>query len=683
MPESSQHDVSIWFYVIALIALLYLIYNLRRLFTVQVGKNEPNNTNFNFLSQLYHTLTLGIGQKRVYSKRFTFASIMHFLIGWGFIELVFATTVDFFKARGWFYEYLPEFDTPWFAFINDTGGLMLVIGLIMALYRRKINPPKPLPNENFTSRGNLFGDSGILLFLLLLCIGGFLSEAARLGEALGQNTLTEEQASYSYIGYFMSKFLSYESWVMLERKIWWFHAITSLLFLALLPMTKMFHIIAVILNVFFTNFKKRGSLRAMHVSKMMEDPDADIENISLGASKITDFSWKQLLDSVSCTECARCTTVCPASQADKPLSPMKIITDIRQKLYSEKLNLNDDDDNEDLVGGLISETELWSCTTCGACMQECPVLIEHVPTITDMRRHLVLSEGKPPSQSSESLEKTLQNGNPWGMPQHERMKWADDFELDLPTLADKKKVDVLYWVGCAGSYDPRNQGIARDLVNIFKNANIDFAVLGKEESCTGDSARRLGDEYLFETLANQNIETLNKYEFNTVITACPHCFQVISKEYKDFGGNYNVMHHSQYIQKLIDENKIKISPNIDGTVTYHDACYLGRYNDIYEAPRHIIESLLKDGEIVEMKDHKSGSLCCGAGGGNMWHEITDGDRINVMRFEQAVETQADTVVTACSFCAIMMEDAKVVTGHEKDIKTLDIAELVSNSIETK
>ena len=205
MPESPKHDVSIWFYVIALIALLYLIYNLRRLFTIQAGKNEPNNTNFNFFYKVYHTLTLGIGQKRVYSKRFTFASIMHFLIGWGFIELVFATTVDFFKARGWFYEYLPEFDTPWFAFINDTGGLMLTIGLIMALYRRKINTPKPLPNEDFTSRGNLFGDSGILLFLLLLCVGGFLSEAARLGEALGQNTLTEEQASYSYVGYFMYK----------------------------------------------------------------------------------------------------------------------------------------------------------------------------------------------------------------------------------------------------------------------------------------------------------------------------------------------------------------------------------------------------------------------------------------------------------------------------------------------
>ena len=399
--------------------------------------------------------------------------------------------------------------------------------------------------------------------------------------------------------------------------------------------------------------------------------------LRIDAIEIT-LSGKQLLDSVSCTECARCTTVCPASQAGKPLSPMKIITDIRQKLYSEKLNSNSN--KEPLVGGLISEAELWSCTTCGACMQECPVLIEHVPTITDMRRHLVLSEGKPPEQSSESLEKTLQNGNPWGMPQHDRLKWAEDFELDLPTLADKKKVDVLYWVGCAGSYDPRNQGIARDLVKILKNANIDFAVLGKEESCTGDSARRLGDEYLFETLANQNIETLNKYEFNTVITACPHCFQVISKEYKDFGGDYNVMHHSQYIQKLLDEEKLKISANIDDTVTYHDACYLGRYNDIYEAPRKIIESLLKDGEIVEMKDNKSESLCCGAGGGNMWHESNDGDRINVMRFEQAIETEADTVVTACSFCAIMMDDAKKVTGHEDKIETLDIAELVSKAI---
>ena len=445
-------------------------------------------------------------------------------------------------------------------------------------------------------------------------------------------------------------------------------------------MTKMFHIIASVTNIFYTNLIKRGQIRPMYVSQILEDPDADIENISLGANKISDFSWKQLLDSVACTECARCTTVCPASRTDKPLSPMKIITDVRQKLYSETLNLNNFDG--ELVGGLISETELWSCTTCGACMEECPVLIEHVPTIIDMRRHLVLSEGKPPEQSSESLEKTMQNGNPWGMPQHERTKWADDFDLELPTLADKKEVDVLYWVGCAGSYDPRNQGIARDLVKILKNANIDFAILGKEETCTGDSARRLGDEYLFETLANQNIETLNKYKFNTVITACPHCFQVISKEYKDFGGDYNVVHHSEYIQKLIDDKKIEVSKNLDGTITYHDACYLGRYNDIYEAPRSIIESLLGDqGKIVEMKDNKSGSLCCGAGGGNMWHEIPEGDRINIKRFEQAVETEADTVATACSFCAIMMEDAKNVTGNETTMKTLDVAELVANSIE--
>ena len=667
----NQHSVPMLFYIIALIALFYLIYNLRRLFTVKVGKVEPHQ--LNFISQIYNTLSFGIGQKKVYSKRFTYASIMHFLIGWGFIELVFATTVDFFTARNWFVEYLPEFDTPWFAFINDTGGLMLSVGLIMALYRRHKDKPEALPQSNFSGRGNLFGDSGILLFLLLLCIGGFLSEAARL------SVEQPETAAFSYVGYLLSKTLSFETWFFLEKKIWWFHAITSLLFLALLPLTKMFHIIAAVTNIFFTNLKKRGSIRPMHVTSLLEDPNADIENISLGASKIEDFSWKQLLDTVACTECARCTTVCPASQAGMPLSPMKIITDVRQKLYAETLNLNNFDG--ELVGGLITEDELWSCTTCGACMEECPVLIEHVPTITDMRRHLVLSEGKPPEQAKESLEKTLQNGNPWGMPKKDRLKWAEDFDLDLPTLADKKEVDVLYWVGCAGSYDPRNQGVARDLITILQKANIDFAVLGKEETCTGDSARRLGDEYLFETLANQNIKTLDKYKFNTVITACAHCFHVISKEYKDFGGDYDVMHHSEYIQKLLDDKKITVSSKIDKKVTYHDACYLGRHNGIYEAPRAIIESLLNEsGEIVEMKDNKSSGLCCGAGGGNMWHEVDQGDRINVMRFEQAIETEADTVVTACSFCAIMMEDAKKVTGHENKIETLDIAELVSKSI---
>ena len=666
------HHVSGLFYILAFIAMFYMAYNLRRLFAVNIGKPEEYRP-LSFSTQIYNALSFGAGQRKVFSSRFTYASIMHFLMGWGFLELLFATTVDFFTARGWFLEYLPGFDTPWFAFLNDTGGVMLISGCIMALARRHGNKPERLPQDSFKGRGNFLGDSGILFFLIFLGLGGFLAEAARLG--------IEQPATahYSWLGYIISKMASYNFWLSIHDFAWWSHAIASLLFISILPLTKMFHAIAVVANVAMTNRKKRGILRPMHVTKMMEDPEADIENMSLGASKVKDFTWKQLLDSVACTECARCSTVCPATNTGKTLSPMKIITDIRTQLYAETLGMGKTDD---LVGNVITEDELWACTTCGACMEECPVLIEHVPTITDMRRHLVLSEGKPPAQASESLEKTMINGNPWGFQQNDRTKWAEDAGIKLPTLADKKEVDILYWVGCAGSYDPRNQKIALDLIKILEHSGINYAVLGKEETCTGDSARRLGDEYLFETLAQKNIDTMDQYKFKRVVASCPHCLHTISKEYPDFGGDYEVIHHTQLIEELMSNGDLHVNNVVDDKITYHDACYLGRHNDIYEAPRNIIKDMMSDkAEYVEMKESRSSSMCCGAGGGNMWHEVNEGDRINVTRFEQAMETGAETVATACSFCAIMMDDAMKVKGQEDKMQILDVAELVAKGID--
>ena len=670
MSEHTPHNVPTLFYILSFIAMGYMFYNLRRLFTVKVGKTDERP--LDFFGQLYNSLSFGVGQRKVYSKRFTYASVMHFLIGWGFIELFFATTVDFFTARGWFLEYLPGFDTPWFAALNDTGGVMLTIGVIMALIRRHIHKPEKLPQSNLSGRGNLFGDSGILLFILILCVGGFLAEAARLAIE------KPETAHYSYVGYSIANLASVHFWETFKPAFWWSHAIFSLAFIALLPMTKMFHVIAVIANVALTNRSYIGHLRPMNVSKLMENPDVDPDQISLGVGKSTDFTWKQLLDSVSCTECSRCTSVCPANSTGKLLSPMKIMTDIRADLYQNTLGFGD---KKELVNGRISAEELWACTTCGACMEECPVLIDHVPAITDMRRHLVLSEGMPPEKAGETLENTMQNGNPWGFQKSDRLKWATEAGLDLPKISEKKDVEVLYWVGCAGAYDPRNQGIAQSVVKILKTANINFAVLGKEESCTGDSARRLGEEYLFETLANENIETLNKYKFDTVITACPHCFHTISNEYPDFGGNYNVVHHSEFIQKLLDEGKLNPEKTMDGNITYHDACYLGRHNDVYDEPRSVINSVLsEDANYVELEQSKSSSFCCGAGGGNMWHEDDRGDRVNVTRMEQIIDSGADKVATACSFCVIMMDDAMKVKGKENEMKVQDIAEIIAERL---
>ncbi len=670
---SETHHIPILFYIAALFSLGYFIYNSRRLFAVAIGKPETKLPD-NLLTQFIDTLTFGIGQRRVMSRRFTYPAVMHFLLGWGFMELLFATTVDFFLARGWFVSFLPGKDTPWFAFLNDTAGLMLFAGLLMALYRRLTHTPDILPNNHFKGRGNLFGDTGIILFLMLLVIGGFLSEAARLAADSPQNM------GYSWIGYTLSGIFSQDTWVSVQPFLWWFHALTSLAFIAVLPATKIFHAIAVVLNIAVTNRKRRGDIRPMNVSALMEDPEADLENISLGVNDSKDFTWKQLLDSVACTECSRCTSVCPAALTGKPLSPMKIITDIRKHLYHQTLGTGKE---TSLVGGLVTEAELWSCTTCAACMDVCPVLIDHIPTFTDMRRYLVLSEGKPPENAGDSLEKTMQTGNPWGLPRNNRIKWFREAGLELPLFSEKKSATVLYWVGCAGSYDPRNQEVSKSMVKIFREAGVDFAVLGNEESCTGDSARRLGEEYIFETMALNNIETLNKYEFDTIVTQCPHCFHTLNNEYPHFGGDYKVMHHSEFIEKLISEGKLNLpdsSDDLPGRVTYHDACYLGRHNDIYDAPRNLIQATTGKNRIEEMPQNRNASFCCGAGGGNMWHEINDGERINVKRFEEAVSTGAQTIATACSFCMIMMDDAMRVKGMEEQVQIKDIAELISNRI---
>jgi Fe-S oxidoreductase len=670
MTEPSH--VPLLFYAFALLAVAYFAYNLRLLFSVRVGKEEKYRS-LSPLRQIAGALTLGVAQRKVLSRRFTYASVMHFCLGWGFLELLFATTVDFFVARGWLVDFLPAKDTPWFAFLNDFGGLLLFIGLVMALARRYLNRPEPLPQDSFKGRGNLLGDTGILLFLLLLVIGGYLSEAARL--AVEQPAT----AAYSFLGYPLSQLAGIEFWSAAEPYLWWSHAITSLLFIALLPLTKMFHSVAVIVNVALTDRVSRLLVRPMHVSQLMEDPEADLDNIALGARQADEFTWKQLLDSVACTECARCTSVCPAYSVGRPLSPMKLITDIRHDLFARTLRKSETETS--LIGDRIHIEELWSCTSCGACTEACPVLIDHVPTFTDMRRFLVLSEGKPPDQATEALEGMTNRGNPWALPPSDRLKWAESAGLELPLMSDKKKAKVLYWVGCAGAYDPRNQEVARSLVKILQAAEVDFAVLGEEETCTGDSARRLGEEYLFEILALQNIETLKQYELETIVTPCPHCLHTLGTEYRDFGGDFRVQHHSQLIAELLRAGRLRSRNVGNGKVTFHDPCYLGRYRGEYDAPRSLVRAALAGGgELVEMQQSRRNSFCCGAGGGNMWFEMEESDRMNLKRIREAAATGADTVATACSFCMIMMDDAVKVEGKENSLLVKDVAGLVAESL---
>ncbi|MFC1619312.1 (Fe-S)-binding protein [Candidatus Neomarinimicrobiota bacterium] len=660
------------FYIFAGLALFYFFYNFRRAFVIKIGRREA--LSLRFWEILRNLVYYGIGQRKVSSRQFTYATIMHLCLGWGFIELFFATSIDFLVERGVWTDFLPAKDTPWFAILNEIGGLLLFAGVVLAIVRRYSGlRPEPLPHKAFRERGSVFADTGILVLLLLLVAGGFIAESARLAIE------NPAHAPSSFIAYPLTSLVPVSTWITWQPWLWWSHAGLALILIALLPQTKLFHILMGIVNVALTNNAERGNLRSMNIAQLLENPEIDVERLALGAGEIREFSRKQLLDVLACTECARCTSVCPAYATGKPLSPMKIIQDLRHNLYGT--TIGDRVLLKALIGELITPMELWSCTSCGACMEVCPVLIDHIPTIIEMRRHLILSEGKPPQDAASPLEKTSQHGNPWGFPRANRLKWALDAELDVPVMSEKKQADVLYWVGCAGAYDPRNQEVSRALVTIFRAAGVDYAVLGEEENCTGDFARRMGEEYLYETLAQENITTLSKYTFNKIVTPCPHCFQTIGFDYRQLGANWQVLHHSTYLEELICQGRLALSSNVAERVTYHDPCYLGRHHGIYRQPRELVRRIMNPiGEIVEMTKSHAQSFCCGAGGGNMWYEIDQGERINTERLDQAVATGAETIATACSYCLIMLDDALKVSGREESVQLKDIAELVAGNL---
>ncbi len=419
-----------------------------------------------------------------------------------------------------------------------------------------------------------------------------------------------------------------------------------------LPYSKHLHVLTSIPNTFFANVdSKRNTLQPLN----LDDENAE----SFGSSDIEHMSWKQILDGYSCTECGRCTSVCPAATVGKPLSPRKILVDIRRRTGDKApLVLAGVNDNEllskTLVHDYITDSELWACTTCNACVQECPVMIEHVDSIVDMRRNLVLTESNFPSSLNNVFKSIETNFTPWVFNQADRANWADG--MNIKTMAEDSNCEILFWVGCAGSFDSRYKKVTQAFALIMQKANINFRILGTEEKCNGDTARRLGNEYLAQTMMKENIETLNKYNVKKIVTACPHCFHSLGREYKQFGGNYEVLHHSQLIEDLLNSGKFDLKVTTqDSKVTYHDSCYLGRYNEVYEQPRNTLSNI-KNLELVEMERNRSRGFCCGAGGGRMFLEDEGGGRINENRTQEALKTGAKTVASACPFCMTMLND---------------------------
>ena len=571
-------------------------------------------------------LVIAFGQSKMLRRDFR-AGLMHALIFWGFLTVSLRTVLLFgygFDTR--FGElFLQSLAGRLYGLFLNFFELLVLAAVGYALYRRLIVKPKRL---TLSAEG-----IGILIAIALLMASDFMIDGS------GVNSL-------------------------LHRGAYFFHIVLILAFLNYLPYGKHFHILTFLPNVLFMRTTPLGQLRTLN----LENEKAT----SFGMGKLTDLTWKDLLDVATCTECGRCASVCPATETGKILNPKQLNIDMRGMLWKGG------DPKQFLAPHLIDPEVFWSCTTCRACEEACPVGIEFVDRIVGVRRHLVLTQGVMPTEVQNSFRNMETNSNPWGLSFETRADWCKG--LGVKTFAEHPQAEYLYFVGCAGSFDDRNKRIATAFVKILQKARGDFAILGKEEACTGDPARRIGNEYLYQTLAKQNIETMNRYRVKKILTACPHCFNTIGNEYSQFGGHYEVIHHTDFIYRLIEEGRIRPVRPIPKRVAYHDSCYLGRYNGIYDAPREILKAI-PGTELVEVAESRDNGRCCGAGGGRMWMEEKVGKRVNHQRLEDLQAANPNIVASACPFCITMLRDASRDKHLEEQIQTKDVVELLAEAID--
>ncbi len=605
-----------------------------------------------------------LGQARLLRGDF-WPGLMHATIFWGFCILTLGT-IEFFGKGVTEAFYLPLLsDTPAYLILQDAFSLGVIAAIAYAMFRRLVTRPRRLT----LSIEGLF----ILLMILGLMVTDLAADAGRIVLAPAPSD------GWQFAGRALAGILAglpHGAVAGLFQVAWWFHAVLLLGFLVYLPYSKHLHVMAAPLNVFFGPQTPKGRF-----------PTADLENAeSFGVGAIAEFTWKDLFDTYNCTECGRCTSGCPANISGKELDPKWLILNLRDHLQEGGQGLLVKSGNPrheaahdvPMVGGVIKDNVLWACTTCRWCVDACPVFIEHVPKIVDMRRWLVLTESRFPAELQPTFRNLETNGNPWQMSWQTRTDWAKD--LGVKVMSDVKEAEYLYWVGCYGCFDERNKKVARAFVKLLQAAGVDFAILGNEEKCTGEPARRLGHEYLYQTLAQGNIETLKRYRFQTIVTACPHCFNTIRNEYPDFDGRFKVIHHSQLLDELVASGRLRVKRERTERITYHDACNLGRYNDVYEEPRRVLASTSR-GALLEMKLNRSKGFCCGGGGGRAWMEENEGRRVSQVRVEQAMEVRPDILASACPFCLTMFEDGVKSKEVADKIKTRDIAELLAEGLE--
>jgi Fe-S oxidoreductase/nitrate reductase gamma subunit len=601
------------------------------------------------------------------------AGLMHSMIYFGFLVLLGVTTtleVDHQLPESLKFLHGDVYRA--YAFIGDLGGLVFTIGVVWAILRRYVQRPYRIRIKTKAEHAIILG------VLLQLGVSGFGAEMFRIAErqAAGENMDYEK---WAFIGYPLAQLVNGADAGTLAtwHQAWWvFHVVGFCVFLIILPITMLRHIFTSPLNMYLKDKERpKGAMKAM--------PNLTETSLeTFGAAVVEDFTWKQLLDLDACTMCGRCTSVCPAHATGKPLDPREIVLKSGEVMAASGTpqvspplgTVPEITISSNSLFERITAEEIWSCTSCKACDEICPVNIEILDKILDMRRYLSLMESNFPAELGNAYRAMENQGNPWGMNQGERADWANGLDVDIVDPGEALRHEYLYWVGCAGSFDDKNKKVTQSMAKLLKRAGIDVAILGPSEMCTGDSARRSGNEYLFQMLAMPNVEMLNGMGVKKIITQCPHCFNTLQNEYPQLGGEYEVIHHSQLLEQLIDSGQLDVSgATLEERVTYHDSCYLGRHNDVYLAPRKVVASI-KGVEVVEMPRNGTQGMCCGAGGARMWMEESIGTKVNDERAAEALSTGATRVATACPFCYIMLDDGvKAAGAEESDVKVADIA----------
>lgn len=615
--------------------------------------------------RLRTTLTVAVAHFRIVSIWEAYPGVMHFLIFSGTALLFLGKIIRLFSYPVGLTN-PPQGVFLYASLASEIGAILIIVGGCIAIYRRYILKPSRLD----TTRE----DTLIFGWVFLILLTGFMIKGYRIATSeVGSPT---DWAMWSPVGYLLSYvFPTFMTQVTDEILVWHraiIHTLPAFILLAyiLVGRSRLQHILLSPINIFFRSLKPKGAL----VPVDLEEAE------TFGTAKIEDFTWKQLLDLDACTRCGRCQDNCPAYLTSKPLSPKGVIVDLKAHLYEVypvPLMTKPRESRRDMIADVITPEVIWACTTCGACQEACPVFIEHINKIIDMRRNLVLEQAEMPETAEVALRCIEERGHTCKGTTYSRTDWCDG--LDVKLISEDRDVDVLYWVGCAAALEDRNVKVSAAFARVLKAAGVNFAILGDEESCCGEPARRMGNEYLFQMQALKNIETLKGYGVKKIVTTCPHCYNTLKNEYPQFGGEFEVVHHTEFIADLIKQGKLKLASEMNKKVTYHDPCYLGRHNDIYDSPRQVLTSI-PQAKLVEMERHRSKSFCCGAGGGHMWMEET-GTRINEVRTGHALETKSEIVATACPYCLQMFEDGIKAKEATEYFKAMDIAELVADAIQ--